>query len=206
MSSRISLHISPQKTEQSSNLTPKNKGHLLNPKGKKNQTRSVEMVSWTQICAGDQLATMTLLMLYEHGCWRGKTKLNYYLCLLRGWKDVQDIKLLQWTKGCKNNFGEYSKFLENKIEVSAIRKSRELSFRFLYSMISGSVDPKLWTETHSIMMLHASRYQQEWTRRRIQNPRTPCASMSVFHTAKVIGSHTAKALNHVPPAFELRSD
>lgn len=35
MSSRISLHISPQKTEQSSNLTPKNKGHLLNPKGKK---------------------------------------------------------------------------------------------------------------------------------------------------------------------------
>lgn len=73
------------------------------------------MVSWTQICAGEQLATMTLLMLYERGCWRGKTKTLYLsLSFEGGWKKVQDIKLLQWTKGCKNDFGEYSKFLENK--------------------------------------------------------------------------------------------
>lgn len=146
------------------------------------------MVSWTQICAGEQLATMTLLMLYERGCWRGKTKLNIYLCLLKG--DEKTYKISNFCneqRAAKTILESTQSFWKTKIEVSAIRKSRELSFRFLYSMISGSVDPKLWTETHSIMMLHASRYQQEWTRRRIQNPRTPCASMSVFHTAKVIG-------------------
>lgn len=186
MSSRISLHISPQKTEQSSNLTPKNKGHLLNPKGKKIKQgawrwfpgrKSVLENSWPQwpcwCCTSVDAEGERLNSIFIFVFWRLMKRRTRY-------------QTFAMNKGLQKQFWRVLKVF-GKQKLRSLR-SGKLSFRFLYSiMISGSVDPKLWTETHSIMMLHASRYQQEWTRRRIQNPRTPCASMSVFHTAKVIG-------------------
>ena len=69
-----------------------------------------------------------------------RLKLNIYPCLLKG--DEKKYKISNFCneqRAAKTILESTQSFWKTKIEVSAIRKSRELSFRFLYSMISGSV-------------------------------------------------------------------
>ena len=137
--SRISLHILTQKTKQSSNLSPKNKGHLLNPKGKK-----IKQGAWRWFPGRKSVLENSWP---QWPCWcctsvdaeGERLKLYIYPCLLKG--DEKKYKISNFCneqRAAKTILESTQSFWKTKIEVSAIRKSLELSFRFLYPMISGS--------------------------------------------------------------------